>query len=292
LTNAVLRKLAVAPAQTAMASHPEWLVQRWRARFGNTRTAALVAHNDRRPPLVIQPVGWSPGRLAGALNERGIAFDPVPEGSGFAVRGARVNELPGFAEGAFVVQDPAQARVLDFAAIPDGALVWDACAAPGGKAVVLAQRHRAVASDMRLQRLHLLRSASRRAAPTLPVFAADARIPPVRTASLDSVLLDAPCSATGTLARHPDARSRLTPRRIETLARLQAELLEGVAPVVRPGGLLVYATCSLEPEENELQVNGFLERHAEYRRTVDDLFVFPPESGTDGAYAARLERVA
>jgi 16S rRNA (cytosine967-C5)-methyltransferase len=104
------------------------------------------------------------------------------------------------------------------------------------------------------------------------------------------VLLDAPCSATGTFARHPDARWRLTPRRIATLARLQAELLEQAAGVIRPGGLLVYATCSLEPEENENQVNGFLERHAEFARTKPDLFVFPGDGGTDGAFAARLAR--
>ncbi len=300
MVNAVLRRVASAAASPAAEtrppaaehSHPEWLVKRWRDRFGVPQTAALLEHNNRRPPLIIQPARWSAERIAGALEERGIAFEPVPDAPGFSVHHAKVTKLPGYPEGGFVVQDPAQARVLQFTRFPEASLVWDACAAPGGKAAVLAQRHPVVASDVRLARLQRLRETVNRVAPGLPVFAADARRPPVSPASLGAVLLDAPCSATGTLARHPDARWRLSARRIETLARLQTELLDGVAPVLRPGGVLVYATCSLEPEENEQQVNGFLARHAAYRRTDDDLFVFPPDSGTDGAYAARLERAA
>jgi 16S rRNA (cytosine967-C5)-methyltransferase len=118
------------------------------------------------------------------------------------------------------------------------------------------------------------------------------------------VLLDAPCLGTGTFARHPDARLRVTPEALRDLARTQAALLESVARVVRPGGLLVYATCSLEPEENEEQVAHFLTRHPEFRRdpsrTVPaeclspegDLVLLPHRHGTDGAYAARLRRVA
>ncbi|MBI4499788.1 MAG: 16S rRNA (cytosine(967)-C(5))-methyltransferase RsmB [Gemmatimonadetes bacterium] len=306
LVNAVLRKLsatreATSPSDAAGGhgslaathSHPEWLVERWVARFGAARTRALLEHNNQRPPLVIQPLRWSAERLAGALAGGGIAFDPVPGGLGFTVRGGeRVARLPGFEAGAFVVQDPAQARVVQFTDFPAGSLIWDACAAPGGKSLVLAQRHRVIASDLKPDRLRKLRAAADRAAPGLAIFAADARTAPLRAASTDAILLDAPCSATGTLARHPDARWRLSPRRIALMARLQAELLEGVAVVLRPGGTLVYATCSLEPEENDAQVNAFLEKHAEYRRTADDLVVFPPDSGSDGAYAARLERAA
>ena len=296
LVNAVLRKVArvadsVPPAKEG-ESHPDWLVERWRKRFGAARARALVAHNDRKPPLVIQPVRWSAEVLAGALDRGGIGFGAMPDGGGFTVNQARVSELPGFAEGAFIVQDPAQARVLRFARFPRDTTIWDACAAPGGKSVILAQDHPVVASDVRRDRVERLRDSARRVVPGLPVFLADARQPPLAPGSLGAVLLDAPCSATGTLARHPDARWKLTPRRIAGLARLQAELLDSVAPLLRHRGVLVYATCSLEPEENEDQVNAFLSRHSGYRRTGDDLVIVPGEAGTDGAYAARMERVA
>ncbi|MBI4421893.1 MAG: RsmB/NOP family class I SAM-dependent RNA methyltransferase, partial [Gemmatimonadetes bacterium] len=203
-----------------------------------------------------------------------------------------VRALPEYSEGGFVVQDPAQALVVRFAAFSSGELVWDACGAPGGKARVLGERCRVVASDARQARLAPLVELAARGAARLFVLAADTRQPPFRNSSMDAVLLDVPCSATGTIARHPDARWRLTPRRIAAVAQLQRALLEGAATVPRPGGLLVYATCSLEPEENEQQVNDFLERHPDYRRTADDLSVFPADIGTDGAYAARLQRVA
>ena len=132
------------------------------------------------------------------------------------------------------------------------------------------------------------------------VLVADARHPPVRAADL--VLLDAPCLGTGTFGRHPDARWRVTPEALASVVQLQAELLEGAAGVVAAGGLLVYATCSLEPEENEQQVNGFLTRHPEFRREPGgavsapllseegDLMILPQQHGMDGAYAARLRR--
>jgi 16S rRNA (cytosine967-C5)-methyltransferase len=202
----------------------------------------------------------------------------------------KVQQLPGYRDGAFVVQDPVQVRLLEFAAIPDGARVWDACAAPGGKAAVLAGRCKVVASELRRDRLERLGDTLARTAPDVPVLLADAARPPLRPGATDVVLVDAPCSATGTMARHPDARWRLSADQIERAARWQAAILDGVAPVVGPGALLLYMTCSLEPEENERQVNGFLERHPEFEREGDDLSIFPPDEGTDGGYAARMRR--
>jgi 16S rRNA (cytosine967-C5)-methyltransferase len=109
---------------------------------------------------------------------------------------------------------------------------------------------------------------------------------------MDVVLIDAPCSATGTMARHPDARWRLSESHLERLVERQAAILDGVASVISEAGSLVYMTCSLEPEENERQVDGFLDRHPEYRRTQDDGFIFPSDSGTDGGFAAHMRRVA
>jgi 16S rRNA (cytosine967-C5)-methyltransferase len=122
------------------------------------------------------------------------------------------------------------------------------------------------------------------------LFVGDARHPPFRTDTLDAVLVDAPCSGTGTFPRHPDARWRLTPARLAKAVKQQTRILDSVAPIVRPGGLLVYLTCSLEVDENENRVNDFLASHPEYQREEDDLFIFPTDHDTDGGFGARLRR--
>ncbi len=300
LVNAVLRRLAAhgdeldanaqQPPLAQRYSHPTWLVDRWVARFGTERTEALLAHNNRPPRLTVQPVRWSTNALRAAFTRRRIRVQSAPDGDGLTVTGVRVRELPGYPDGGFIVQDAAQVRVLRFAAIPDGATVWDTCAAPGGKATVLAKRCRVLASDVRRDRIERLLATVRRAAPTVTVFQADARTPPLHQGSVDAILVDAPCSATGAMARHPDARWRLSPDHIQQLARLQADILDGSAPILRPNGLLVYVTCSLEAEENHEQVERFLEQHPEYTRAGEDLYIFPPDAGTDGGFAARLRR--
>jgi 16S rRNA C967 or C1407 C5-methylase (RsmB/RsmF family) len=261
-------------------------------RFGAERTEALLRHNNERSAVHLQTARWTLDTLRDAFRAAGVPFVETAGLPGVAVRGVRVHELPGYGEGGFVVQDPAQALALEHVAVPPGSLVWDACAAPGGKAARLADTCRVLACDPRRVRLPRLIDTVRRAAPGACVVCADALAAPVRPASFDVVLLDAPCSATGTIAKHPDARWRLSPRRIERLVALQAALLDAAAAAVRPGGLLAYLTCSLEGEENEEQVARFLTRHPAFRRTRDDLVLFPPERGTDGAFAARLERQA
>lgn len=272
-------------------SHPAWLVRRWLDRYDAPAVEALLRHNNRQPPLVIQPARWPLERLAQALERAGQAWTRLGEAApGLALRGVRPVTLPGFDEGGFVVQGPAQARLVAHAAVPDGARVWDCCAAPGGKTAMLARRGPVAASDGAPGRMARLTDTVRRAAPGVAVFAADARRPPVGARSMDTVWLDVPCSGTGMIARHPDARWRLSLRRLEALQRLQGALLDGVAPVVRPGGLMVYSTCTLEPEENEQQVEAFVRRQPEYRRARPDLTVWPPDSGSDGGYVAVLRR--
>jgi 16S rRNA (cytosine967-C5)-methyltransferase len=302
LVNAVLRRVARGDGEprpvagrgikqlAQQFSHPEWLVERWIENFGLERTRALLEHNNHKPPLVLQPVRWSAAQLEHSLTERGIRARRGPLGVGLVVEHSTVPEIPGYEEGAFIVQDEAQAAVLRFAAIPAGALVWDACAAPGGKAAILSLAARVLATELRRDRIPRLTATLARVAPDVPVVVADAQAPPLAPQSVDVALLDAPCSATGALARHPDGRWKLSAAGIERAVALQAGLLESVSEVVKPGGALVYATCSLEPEENEQQVNQFLEQHPDYQRECDDLSLFPPESGSDGAYAARLRR--
>ncbi len=302
--NAVLRRvveggraLGRSPALTAASalaehySHPEWLVQRWLARYGSAATEALLAHHNVRPPLVIQAARWPRERIERALSAAEVEWREAPGGYGLMVQRSRPRELPGFEEGGFMVQGPGQARLLAHAALPAGARVWDCCAAPGGKAVALCARGPVLASDRGRTRLaRLAGTIGRAAGRSVRIFAADARQPPLLPGSVDTVWLDAPCTATATMGRHPDARWRVSPRRLEVACRRQAALLDAVAAVVRSQGLLVYSTCSLEPEENETQVETFLSRHPEFARDRHDLTVWPPDSGSDGGFVAVLRR--
>ena len=297
LVNAVLRRVPQeqepAGLQSDLAtqySHPPWLVDRWLNRFGEERTRALLAHNNTRPTITIRALQWSDEELRGALRAAGIPWSQGAGANTLVVKTGAVSDLPGYTDGAFIVQDPAQAVLLDHADIADGTSVWDACAAPGGKAALLARRCQVLASDALRERMPRLAATLARVASPARLFAADAAAPPFGEESLEAVLLDAPCSATGGMRRHPDARWRLTPERIRRLARQQATMLDAVAPIVRRGGLLVYLTCSLEPEENEMLIDAFLERQVDYRRTTSDKHVFPTDHGTDGGYAARLRR--
>jgi len=303
LVNAVLRRLAEAieaghtpdPAEELAArySHPPWLVERWIGLFGIGRTEALLRHNNTRLPLTLQPAKVTMDALWQLMISANVPCAEGPLGMGLTVESPQVRTLPGYEAGAFIVQDAAHAWLLDSLAIPAGATVWDCCAAPGGKTSVVSRTAGHVsASDFRRDRLGILRDTVTRAAHGVSLFLADARRPPVRPRGVEVVLIDAPCSATGTIARHPDARWRLSADRIGRLVRREEEILEGAASAVSKHGLLVYMTCSLEAEENGHQVDRFLDRHPEFRREQDDLFVFPPDAGTDGGYAARLRRVA
>ena len=296
----------------AKQSHPEWLVQRWVSQFGQVETQRLTEWNDSRPILILQPARASVERVRRQLRDAGILATDASFGAGLEIRtpqppGPRPQSLPGFTEGAFIVQDPAHALVARFAAIPHGEFVYDACAAPGGKAVTLeAHGARILAGDARHERIGRLADTARRAGVEIRCVAADLEAAPLRPASVDAVLVDAPCSATGTMRRHPDARWRLNPTVFARAAARQARLLAAAAPLVRPGGLLIYATCSLEPEENQHVVEGFLNQNPEFARTshadgsvptelltdAGDFQSLPQRHGVDGAYAARLMRVS
>lgn len=314
--NAILRRLArtepVAPASSADEaerlaagySHPVWLVRRWLEAFGSEGSERLLHWNNTRPKLVLQAARQDLDALAQRWRAAGIEIRAAPYGGGIITDATRPAELPGYGEGSFMVQDPAQALLAQFANLPDQALVYDACAAPGGKTIALGRRARQVVagevSPIRARRLadNLQRAGSGREF----VVVADGRRPPVRQA--DVVLLDAPCLGTGTFARHPDARWRVSPESLTSLERLQSELLQHLATTVAPGGLLVYSTCSLEREENEAQVDRFLAGHSGFCREpseavpgsllspVGDLMILPQHHGVDGAYAARLRRTA
>jgi 16S rRNA (cytosine967-C5)-methyltransferase len=313
--NAVLRQLTrsstenVSPTGETSGlpeeySHPAWLVERWLNFFGPEGTIRLLQWNNTRPRLVLQPARRGLDPLAAEWRAAGIQVEAAPFGAGLITDRSRPAELPGYEEGHFIVQDPAQALLAAFVGAPDGAIAYDACAAPGGKTIGLGRKAgTVVAGDVSLIRAQRLAQNVRRAGSGREhVVVADARQPAVRP--VDVVLLDAPCLGTGTFARHPDARWRVNQEALDWLAQLQRELLESTATLVSPGGLLVYSTCSLEPEENRAQVEGFLERHPEFRREAadtvppallsddGDLMILPQRDGIDGAFAARLRRRA
>jgi 16S rRNA (cytosine967-C5)-methyltransferase len=288
----------------AWGSHPAWLVDRWVGRWGAEEARALVEVNNTRPDLFISPVGIGVRDAIESLEREGIEAKVVP---GFP---DSVRILPGHSPTAVlsvvpaVVQDPAAAMVVRFADLPAGSVVYDVSAAPGGKAARLAERAGFVAAaDLSIGRLRRVRANVRRVGfeERVGLVVADGRHPPFRPGNC--VLLDAPCTGTGTFRRHADGRWRISPADIQALARLQRDLLAASAQVVAPGGLLVYATCSLEPEENEEQIEWFLEAVPGFRlkppgsgvdgTMVRDGFLslLPQRQGVDGAFAARLERV-
>jgi 16S rRNA (cytosine967-C5)-methyltransferase len=297
------------PAESASelasaASHPLWLVERWLDRFGPAETEALLRWNNTRPLLVLQPAREPADALARRWRAEGIEATPAPFGAGLVTARSRPPDLPGYGEGAFLVQDPAQALLAWYADLPPAATLYDACAAPGGKAITLGRATElVVAGDVSRARVRRLAENLRRAGSGREfAVVADALEPPVRP--VEAVLLDAPCLGTGTFARHPDARWRVTPEALASLAERQAALLDAVAAAVAPDGLLLYSTCSIEPEENEQQVDRFLARHSEFRREPSDTFpvdlttaegdlmILPQRHQMDGAFAARLRRAA
>ncbi|MFN8651974.1 MAG: 16S rRNA (cytosine(967)-C(5))-methyltransferase RsmB [Gemmatimonadales bacterium] len=312
--NAVLRQLGGRAAPPAFAldpaahlasrhSHPDWLVRRWLDRFGAGETERLLEWDNTRPELVVQPARVSLDELQKRFWENGVSARRAPYDAGLVLEPCRPAELPGYDSGDFIVQDPAQALVARFAAFPADAVVYDACAAPGGKSIAIGRTvRRLIAGELKQDRLPRLRENLRRAGSGREFpLAASAAAPPIRP--VDGILLDAPCLGTGTLARHPDARWRVNPTALARITGTQADLLLAVAEAVRPGGWLVYATCSIEPEENQDQVATLLARLPAFRRdpapglpqellTPDgDLLLLPQRHGTDGAFAARLRRV-
>jgi 16S rRNA (cytosine967-C5)-methyltransferase len=205
----------------------------------------------------------------------------------------------------FFVQDPAATLVTMYAAIQTGSTVADLCAAPGGKALELSRTaSRVVGSDKSFARLQrLLANQKRLESLNVYPFVGDARQPAIKP--VDVVLIDVPCTGTGTFRRHPDARWRIKVSDFAVMSQLQRSILTAAAEAVKPGGLLIYSTCSLEPEENDSQIDWFLSENlnfvleappdgAVHPDLLDNgkLRALPQRHGTDGAFAARLRRVS
>ena len=261
-------------------SHPPWLVKRWLKRYGTQRTIALCRANNAPAPLAIRVnrLKLSASDYQRVLHEKGIESTPcvyAPAGLHVEHDGP-VTVLPGYASGWFYVQDEASQLVPMLLAPKPGDIVLDACAAPGGKATEMAElmdnRGVVQAVDRSPERLAVVEENSRRLGATIVrTVAADAtrRLPMTgpdgEPERYDRILVDAPCSGLGVLRRHPEGKWIKTARSIHDSARTASAILSNVIPLLRPGGVLVYSTCSTEPEENEGVVAAFLERHRNVR---------------------------
>ncbi len=290
-------------------SHPEWLVRRWRDSLGLKETAELLEFDNKPAPILLwaNPLRIDRDRLISELESGGfqprphhLLPDAVELGRPAGIFGHRL-----FASGHFYLQDTA-AQLVGLLMDPrPGQTILDVCAAPGGKACWAASRGPDItvaAADTSWSRLKLVRqNATRLGLGNVLPLCGDGLMPPFRC-QFDSVLVDAPCSGLGVLRRRLDLRWRVNEEDIVRLAGLQARLLEVASHWVRPGGALVYATCTLTSEENQEQVARFLESHPDFildpaegrlpqaAVTGGMLEVWPHRLGTDGAFAARLTR--
>ena len=288
------------------SSHPRWLLERWIAAWGNECTTRLTAHNNTEAPIIVRPFGITRDELRAMLHERDVETITTPLLSdGLQLPpGVALTQLGAFQRGQLFVQDPGSALVVQYAHIPQGDVAADLCAATGGKTLALLQAGaRVIASDRsaaRLERLHA--NLERMHVTDVDVREMDATAPTLEP--VNAILIDVPCTGTGTFRRHPDARWRLRVSDIALLPVLQRDILTAASSCVESGGLLVYSTCSLEREENDAVVNDFLAEDDAFvlepppAGVVPDsvldrgmLRVLPQQHGVDGAFAARLRRI-
>jgi 16S rRNA (cytosine967-C5)-methyltransferase len=341
--NAVLRQLIREPARPwpplesdpakALAlrySVPEWLSQRWIDRLGVAPAEVACEGVSRVPPVTLRVNRLKTNReeLLAHLQQAGVPARPTSVSSvGIVVEdGGSIPSLPGFQDGAFYVEDEAAQLIPPLLDAQSDDVILDACAAPGGKATHLAElihdRGIICAVDRKDARLDLLRSnCVRLGIQCIAPIVGDVRQPLewIRavgdsvgaiqdgTVRFDRILVDAPCSGLGVLRRHPEAKWRKDSAAFSRHHHLQLQILESIAPCLRHAGVLVYSTCSTEPEENESVIEQFLRAHAEFRRESvapwlpagaqgflterGDLSTMGNRLSMDGFYAARLKKV-
>lgn len=324
LVNAVLRKISrnkenlpPIPARdeagylSVRYSHPKWLVKRLLAILGREGTEAFLSANNSQPPAAAQvnSLRRSAEQLRGELEAEGIAASPHPwlpdclllSGTGDLERSKA------FHEGGFYIQDPAARLAVLAAGVRPEFEVLDLCAAPGGKsfaaAIAMGDRGTVFACDLYENKLQRVREgAGRLQLSCIRTFAADGRIPRTEWfGRFDAVLVDAPCSGFGIIRKKPDIRYKPA-NSLFSLPVVQHDLLDNAAAYVRPGGVLVYSTCTVLPEENGQTVDAFLVEHGDFFREKfslpslgeipGEITLWPQCHGTDGFYICRLRRQA
>ena len=323
LVNAVLRRAprepmvqlvpAVLPPAERLGilhSHPTWLVERWLARFGEAQTIALLESDNKAPQATCAIL--RPERRDEVLTELTANGIRVEAGrwmeNALRISGGNVSQTNAYRNGWITIQDEASQMVARLLEVPAGAAVLDLCAAPGGKTAQLARAAGGsapvLACDRSVSRLRAMRDTMQRLhLPGVQLVALDGEQPLPLARTFGRILVDAPCSGTGTLARNPEIRWRLRLEDLNHMHQRQVRLLRNAFERLAPGGRLVYSTCSLEPEENEDVVHQAFEASphvvqirapraipAELSDTQGAFRTFPPRHGTDGFFAVSLER--
>jgi 16S rRNA (cytosine967-C5)-methyltransferase len=325
LVNAVLRRATrepeVDPTSTihdpiervaVTTSHPLWLIERWTKAFGAEETEAFAQANNEPAPVAFRIVNnrAQEAELCEGLRRSGAELVPSRVvGGAWRISGAGSSLAELVAAGQVYVQDEASQLVAEALGARPGERVLDICAAPGSKTTQIADRCLdsaiIVAGDLHQHRLRaVISSAKLQGLRSIHCLTLDGLTTlPLADSSFDRVLVDAPCSGTGTLRRNPEIRWRISPDDIQELSRRQRRLLFNAARVVKPGGRLIYSTCSVEPDENEQVVQAFLENQETFRLgqlgldssllTLSDAArTWPHRQGTDGFFICALERIA
>ena len=313
--------LPVAERLAILHSHPTWLVERWLAHFGPEQTIALLEANNRAPRLSCALRDTERREeIESEFRKSGLRVEPgVLLRNAFAISGGSAARSEAFRSGAISIQDEASQAIPLLLDVHAGDSVLDLCAAPGGKTPPLAravgESGMVIAADRHAHRLQAMRRQFERLhLAAVSIIELDAEKPLPFARKFDRILVDAPCSGTGTLARHPEIRWRLRPQQLDDFHRLQAAILGSALDALAPGGRLVYSTCSLEPEENEFVIREILARRdvssvpsAESTALLaaylapgvrpESLFdgegffrTQPGQQATDGFFAAILER--
>ncbi len=282
--NAVLRRLVASEPRFGHAL-PDWVRTRWTRAFGKARTDAIAEALLATPPITLRIRGDRDAWLAKAQAE-GISAKPAGTQAVLLTPPVEIAALPGYAEGAFWVMDLAAQEIAEALPIPEDArVVVDLCAAPGGKTALLALRAPAaciVAVERDAARMRRLRENLARLRLSAACMLADAAKAPLAENAADAVLVDAPCSASGVARRRPDVWFRHGPRDLAGFAREQRALLSEALRIARPGGWVLYAVCSLHPEEGEGVVEGMPGLVRTWR--------IWPDAAHDGFFAALLRK--
>ncbi len=297
---ALLKDLEAAPP-AIRGSHPDVMVDRWTRLWGPERTESIMAWNNGRPSVTvrIQASRVKPDDLKARWTAEGVSFEPhpaFPDRCLMLGKGVEVTHLPGWAEGWVTVQDPSTLPAVELLDPQPGMRILDACAAPGGKLSDIVDRAGGagvVALDASKARMELVReNLARLGVEGVTVMSGDlARVEVQRKllegGPFDRILVDAPCTNTGVLRRRADARWRFEPDSSVRMAKAQDLLLSAAALLLKPGGRVVYSTCSIEPEEDGELVRLWLEKHPGWKTITESIWL-PGEHGADGSYAAAV----
>lgn len=297
------------PAEERIAlrhSHPQWMVRRWMRQLGETRTERICEANNVPPRVSIRvnTLKLSRDELISRLVEAGLdaeASELAP--AGVIVKGGGNMALtPWFAEGLFSIQDESSMLVAEAVDPQPGEKVLDCCAAPGGKSMHMAEkmkdRGELWSCDIHEHKEKLVREQAQRLGLTsVRTLVSDARRLPERFAegTFDRILLDAPCSGLGVIRRKPDMKWSKTEQELKDICVIQADLLNQVQKLLRPGGVLVYSTCTIEHEENGGRIEAFLQEHPDFDldpSQPEPIQIYPYEHQSDGFFIAKLRKRA